>query len=99
MPIRAHLLRWRLRPTLRRMRHASQSGLSRRLASAPFSTACWTRATRQLERLDYFRWPRSRVDGLVPLLDLAVCANDDADPLGALRRIDIRAVGGSDRAV
>src|SRR5262249_7515400 len=38
--IKAHLLRWRLRPSLRRMRHTPQSGLSRRLASGPFSFAC-----------------------------------------------------------
>src|SRR5262249_24123805 len=36
---KAHLLRWRPRPFLRRMRHTPRSGLGRRLASGPFSFA------------------------------------------------------------
>src|SRR5262249_5056133 len=36
----AHLLRWRLRPFLRRMRHTPRSGLSRRPASGLFSFVC-----------------------------------------------------------
>src|SRR5262245_66231280 len=39
---KAHLLRWRFRPFLRRIRYTPQSDLNRRLASGPFSFACPT---------------------------------------------------------
>src|SRR5207245_1291328 len=39
-PRRVQLLRWRPRPSLRRMRHTPQSGLGHRLACGPFSAAC-----------------------------------------------------------
>jgi len=52
-----------------------------------------------LQRLDDLRRPGPGVDALVPFLDLAVPVDHHADPLGALLRVDIGAVGGADGPV
>ena len=61
-------------------------------ADGPFSAVC-------LQGFNDLSRPGASVDSLVPLLDLALAVDHDADTLSALGGIDVRAVGGADRSV
>jgi hypothetical protein len=52
-----------------------------------------------LQRLHDLGRPRAGIDAGVPLLDLAVLVDDDADARRALGGIGVGAVGGADVAV
>jgi hypothetical protein len=65
----------------------------------PRFTTIAMRAVRSLQPLDDLGGPGASVDLFVPLLDLAVAVDDDADPGGALLGVDVGAVGRPDRSV
>src|SRR4030095_10689048 len=81
-------------------RPCARCSATRRCRTSSAASARTSTARRPaLQRLDDLGRPGPGVDALVPLLDLAVLVDDDADALRAFLGIGVRAVGSADRAV